>query len=177
MSVHAAYDDRLDLGLSASLAQRTDAALAHFAQASALSPASGIPHLLMGAEHAARGELVLAEAAYRTAVQREPDLRQARYQLGLLQFAAERRAQALRTWQPLLALGQGEPLGHFARGFGLLARNDRAGCLRHLRRGLALSRDEAATPLGVGTVVEALERLLASPGADGGTGGARHGTD
>ena len=177
MSVQAGYDDCLDLGLSASLQQRTGAALAHFAQASALAPASGIPHLLMGAEHACRGELALAEAAFVQALRLAPDLHLARYQLGLLQFGAERTAEALHTWQPLLALRESEPLGHFVRGFAALVENDRGGAVRHFRRGLALSRDEAAAALGVGTIVEEVERLLASSGTalDGepGAGGNR----
>jgi len=165
MSVQTAYDDCLDLGLSASLAQRSGAALAHFARASALAPASGVPHLLMGAEHACRGELALAESSFIQALQLAPDLHLARYQLGLLQFGAQRTTEAMDTWQPLLGLHESEPLGHFVRGFGALVDEERVASVRHFRRGLALSRDEAAAALGVGTVVEAVERLLENNGA------------
>ena len=165
MSVQTAYDDCLDLGLSASLAQRSVAALAHFARASALAPASGVPHLLMGAEHACRGELALAESSFIQALQLAPDLHLARYQLGLLQFGAQRTTEAMDTWQPLLGLHESEPLGHFVRGFGALVDEERVASVRHFRRGLALSRDEAAAALGVGTVVEAVERLLENNGA------------
>ena len=142
MSVHVAYDDCLDLGLAASVEQRPAVALSHFAQASTLAPASGVPHLLMGAEHACRGDLALAEDAYQAALRLAPDLHLARYQLGLLQFGAQRTAAALATWQPLFALCASQPLGHFARGFAALVEDDQAAALRHFRRGLALSRDE-----------------------------------
>ena len=148
MSVHAPYDDCLDLGLAASVAQRPAAALAHFAQASALAPASAVPHLLMGAEHACRGDLAQAEDAYMHALRLAPGLPLARYQLGLLQFGAQRTVAARATWQPLLALCASEPLGHFARGFAALIEDDHPSALRHFRRGLALSRDEAAAALG-----------------------------
>lgn len=160
MSIHVAYDDCLDRGLAASVGQRPAAALAHYAQASALAPASGVPHLLMGAEHACRGDLALAEAAYEVALRLAPDLHLARYQLGLLQFGAQRTAAALATWQPLFPLCASQPLGHFARGFAALIEDDHATALRHFRRGLALSRDEVAAALGVGTVVEAIENNL-----------------
>ncbi|WP_427915268.1 hypothetical protein ACPWT1_10280 [Ramlibacter sp. MMS24-I3-19] len=160
MSIPVAYDDCLDRGLAASVEQRTALALSHFAQASALAPASGVPHLLMGAEHACRGDLVLAEDAYAVALRLAPELHLARYQLGLLQFGARRTAAALATWQPLFALCASQPLGHFARGFAALVEDDHEVALRHFRRGLALSRDDVAAALGVGTVVEALESRL-----------------
>jgi tetratricopeptide (TPR) repeat protein len=166
MSVHAAYDHCLDLGLTASLEQRTAAALAHFARASALAPSSGVPHLLMGAEHACRGELPLAEAAFVQALRLAPGLHLARYQLGLLQFGAQRTAEAMATWHDLLALSESQPLGHFVRGFAALLDDDCAASVRHFRRGLALSRDEAAAALGVGTVVDAVERMLGDCAAD-----------
>src|SRR4051794_24316819 len=126
MSLHATYDNCLDLGLAASLEQRTAAALTHFARASALAPASAVPHLLMGAEHACRGELLLAESAFARALCLAPGLHLARYQLGLLQFGARRTAEARQTWQALLALSETEPLGHFARGFAALLDDDHA---------------------------------------------------
>jgi Flp pilus assembly protein TadD len=160
MSVDAAYHHCLELGLAASVEQRPAAALAHFAQASALAPASGVPHLLMGAEHACRGDLALAEVAYAQALWLAPGLHLARYQLGLMQFGAQRTSAAVATWQPLLALCDSEPLGHFVRGFAALVDDDYAAAVRHFRRGLALSRDQAAAALGVGTVVEAIERVI-----------------
>lgn len=163
MSVQVAYDDCLDRGLAASVGQRPAAALSHFAQASALAPSSGVPHLLMGAEHASCGELALAEDAYRAALRLAPGLHLARYQLGLLQFGAQRTTAALATWQPLFALCESMPLGHFVRGFAALVDDDHCLALRHFRRGLALSRDEVAAALGVGTVVEAIEHHLGIP--------------
>ena len=79
---------------------------------------------------------------------------------GLAASVEQRPAAALATWQPLFALCASLPLGHFARGFAALVEDDQAAALRHFRRGLALSRDEVAAALGVGTVVEALEHHL-----------------
>jgi tetratricopeptide (TPR) repeat protein len=119
----------------------------------------------MGAEHACRGELSLAESEFLRALRLAPALHLARYQLGLLQFGSQRTAEAMETWRELLDLAESQPLGHFVRGFAALLEDNRDGSVRHFRRGLALSRDEAAAALGVGAIVEAIERLPNGPAA------------
>jgi len=165
MTGNAAYEQCIEQGLAASLEQRSEAALALFAQACLADPTAGVPHLLIGAEHTSRGELRLAEAAFVQALLLCPGLHLARYQLGLLQFSGQRTAAALVTWQPLLALCDSHPLGHFVRGFTALTEDDHAASVRHFRRGLAHSRDEAGVALGIGTVLDAVQHLLEPEGA------------
>lgn len=160
MTGNAAYERSIEQGLAASLEQRSEAALALFAQACLADPTAGVPHLLIGAEHTSRGELMLAEAAFAQALLLCPGLHLARYHLGLLQFSAHRTATALATWRPLLALCDSHPLGHYVRGFTALTEDDHAASVRHFRRGLAHSRDEAGVALGVGTVLDAVQHLL-----------------
>src|SRR3954464_14411872 len=128
-------DDRfhglISEGLAASQGMRRAGALELFAQAAALRPSSGIPHFLIGSEHAAAGELEAAEPAFANAVLLAPEFLLARYQLGLLQFSSKRAALALVTWGPLLALAATESLGHYVRGFAALAQDRFAESLDH----------------------------------------------
>jgi tetratricopeptide (TPR) repeat protein len=93
----SAFDALIQEGLAASQADRTDDALALFHQAAEHTPASGLPHFLIGAELAQLGRMDEAEAAYANAVLLAPDLLMARYQLGLIQFTSARAALALVT--------------------------------------------------------------------------------
>ncbi|MDB5856919.1 MAG: Tetratricopeptide domain protein [Ramlibacter sp.] len=153
------FDRLIAEALEASRDNRTEAALALFAQASAVAPASGIPHFLAGSEHASAGNIELAEAAFARAVLLAPAFALARYQLGLLQFSSQRPAMALVTWQPLFDLPGADPLGHFVRGFEALARDSFAEALEHYREGLACNDINQAMASDILQVVTAVEKL------------------
>ena len=74
MNEDARFEGLIAEGLAASRENRTEAARDLFAQASALMPASGIPHFLIGSEHAAAGDIEKAEAAMANAVLPAPVL-------------------------------------------------------------------------------------------------------
>ncbi|NML48461.1 hypothetical protein HHL11_32245 [Ramlibacter sp. G-1-2-2] len=159
MNQDPGYERLIAEGLQASREDRPEAALALFARASALAPASGVPHFLIGSEHAAAGNIAGAETAFAQAVLLAPGFALARYQLGLLQFSTGRAALALVTWQPLFALPQGEPLGHFVRGFAALARDSFDEALEHYREGLACHDINHALAGDILRVVAAVEDL------------------
>lgn len=153
-------------GLAASRDNRSQAALDLYAQASAVLPASGIPHFLIGSEHASAGDMAAAEVAFANAVLLSPDFPLARYQLGLLQFSSRRAALALVTWGPLLALGPGESLGHFVRGFAALAEDRFTECAQHFASGLACADANPAVASDIRQVQQAVQGLAdAVPGA------------
>ena len=160
MNPDARFESLIAEGLAASRADRVQAALALFAQASELHPSSGIPHFLIGSEHAAAGDMAAAETALANAVLLSPEFVLARYQLGLLQFSSERAAVALVTWEPLFALPLADPLGHFVRGFAALAQDCFEEALGHYRTGLACDQRNPAVAADVQQVVAAVERLL-----------------
>ncbi len=168
MTTNPEMDRLIAQGLEASRAGQAQAALALFAQASEATPGSGLPHFLIGAEHAAAGNINLAEAAFARAVLLSPDFALARYQLGLLQFTSQRAAVALLTWQPLFGLPPGDAMGCFVRGFEALARDDFAAALGHFRLGLACDDLNPAMASDIQRVVEAVERLPQAP-AEGDT--------
>jgi tetratricopeptide (TPR) repeat protein len=159
-------------GLAASRENRTQAALLLFAQASTLAPSSGIPHFLIGSEHAAAGNMEAAEAALANAVLLSPEFVLARYQLGLLQFSSDRAAVALVTWQPLMSL-KDDPFGHLVRGFAALAQDHFEEALQHYRAGLSCSEINPAIAADIRQVADAVERLL-QRGGQASAGSASH---
>lgn len=153
------FDRLLAEGLAASRENRREAALALFAQAAAVAPSSGIPHFLIGSEHASAGDFARAELAFASAVLLSPDLSLARYQLGLLQFSTQRAALALLTWQPLFGLPEDEELLHFVRGFAALAQDAFEPALAHFRKGLEVRPANAALCADILQIIDAVERL------------------
>jgi tetratricopeptide (TPR) repeat protein len=156
------FDRLLAEGLAASGAGEAARALALFAQARDADPSSGIPHFLIGSEHASAGDFAEAEAAFASAVLLSPSFPLARYQLGLLQFSSQRPALALVTWQPLLELPESDALLHFVRGFGALAQNAFDGALRNFHCGLACDPANPALCADIRQLVESVERLQSS---------------
>lgn len=159
----SSFDRLIAQGLEASRNNRTEEAVALFTQASQETPGSGIPHFLIGSEHAAAGNVEAAEQAFARAVLLAPDFGLARYQLGLLQFSTARAAMALVTWQPLLALPPADPLVHFVRGFEALASDGFADALHHYREGLACHDINQGLAADIQRLVEAVERLPGGP--------------
>jgi tetratricopeptide (TPR) repeat protein len=155
------FDRLIAEGLEASREDRMETALALFAQAGALAPASGIPHFLAASEHANAGNLEQAEASFARAVLLAPEFALARYQLGLLQFSSQRPAMALVTWQPLFGLAPADPLHHFVRGFEALARDHFDEAVAHYREGLACNDINQAMASDVLQIVSAVEKLPA----------------
>jgi tetratricopeptide (TPR) repeat protein len=153
------FDRLVAEGLAASREDRSEAALALFARASAVNPASGIPHFLIGSEQASAGDFPAAELAFASAVLLAPDFPLARYQLGLLQFSSRRAPVALLTWQPLFGLPEQDALLHFVRGFAALAQDAFDEALAHYRRGLDCPGANPAVCADILQLVEAIDRL------------------
>lgn len=147
----------LQAGLAASQENDPQAALDLFARASAVYPASGLPHFLAGSEYAALGQIDKAEASLANAVLLAPDFHIARYQLGLLHFSSGRAAAALVTWQPLFTLDETQALGHFVRGFAALAQDDFSGAKAHFDAGLARNTDNAALSADIQKVLQGMD--------------------
>jgi hypothetical protein len=157
------FEGLISDGLAASSDNRSEAAIDLFARASELRPGSGIPHFLIGSEHAAAGNLQAAEPAFANAVLLAPGFDLARYQLGLLQFSAGRAAVALVTWQPLSGLGTQASVGQFVRAFAALAQDGLQEALALFEAGLACDDLNTAVASDIRKVTAGLRALLSSP--------------
>ncbi|MFI4927378.1 MAG: hypothetical protein ACHP7E_06805 [Burkholderiales bacterium] len=156
------FDGLIRDGLSASSGQQPEAAIDLFARASELRPGSGLPHFLIGSEHAAAGNQQAAESAFANAVLLAPGFELARYQLGLLQFSAGRAALALVTWQPLFGPGAQASLGRFVRAFAALAQDGLQEAVALFEAGLACDDLNIAVASDVRQVTAGLRALLSS---------------
>ena len=156
----ATYPDTMTAALAASAREDTTEALRLFAQASAIEPGNGVPHLLMAGELMQAGDAVAAEAAYANALLVAPGLAIARWQLGLLQFTQGRAALALVTWQPLLEAGPEDALARFVCGFEALAHDDFARAEQELVRGMQLNTANAALNRDIQHVLDRIHPLM-----------------
>lgn len=106
-------------------------------------PESGQTLALLAAQHMQAGAPDAAEAAFIGALQRDPTLSTARFQLGLLQYTSGRPQAAFQTWQPLESLGESHYLVQFKRAFAALAIDAFDDTLLLLGRGIAANVDNA----------------------------------
>lgn len=134
----------LDQALEASAADDAEKAIQLFRQACANAPSDPVPHFLLGAELAQARHYADAEVAYASAVALAPGFAVARYELGTLQFTSARVPVALVTWQPLLALPEGDPLKLFVQGYAALAQDRFHEALGFFQEGIAANQTNAA---------------------------------
>ena len=132
--------DLTRLALAASAQNDAETAIAYLKQATELDAGAAIPRYLLGAEYAQIGIIDRAIAEMTLAVECDPDLATARFQLGLLQLTSAQVAEAAATWAPLEALGEVHPLRLFAAGLLQM--------VHHASRGQFLIEEASrATPL------------------------------
>jgi tetratricopeptide (TPR) repeat protein len=125
---------------------------------------------LLGAELAQQKEYDAAVTEMSTALELDPNLHFARFQLGLLYLTMARPDNSLAIWAPLEELEESAALKYFKRGLEALIRDDFEGCVALLRQGIQLNTQNA--PLNrdmtlvidrVGTVVEPTPMPQAAP--------------
>jgi tetratricopeptide (TPR) repeat protein len=116
---------------------------------------------LLGAELAQQKEYDAAVTEMSTALELDPKLHFARFQLGLLYLTMAQPNHSLAIWAPLEELEESAALKYFKRGLEALIRDDFEGCVALLRQGIQLNTQNA--PLNrdmtmvidrVGTVAE-----------------------
>lgn len=104
-------------------------------------PESGQTLALLAAQYMQLGAPDAAEAAFIGALQRDPTLATARFQLGLLQYTSGRTQTAFQTWQPLESLGETHYLVQFKRAFAALAVDAFDDTLLLLDRGISANQE------------------------------------
>lgn len=98
---------------------------------------------LLGAELAQQKEYDAAVVEMQTALQLDPGLHFARFQLGLLFLTMARPDHSLATWAPLESLDESAALKYFKRGLEALIRDDFDTCVGMLRQGIQLNTQNA----------------------------------
>ena len=135
----------------------------------ARDPGNAELRYLLGAELAQQKEYDAAVVEMSTALQMDPQLHYARFQLGLLYLTMAQPAQSIATWAPLESLDEQAALKYFKHGLEALIRDDFESCVRLLRQGIALNTQNAPLnhdmTLIIDRVGEAMAPAAAPPAA------------
>lgn len=145
------------LGLQASNAQDSAAAINFLKQATERDPCHAKAAWLLGAEYAQIGMMDRAQAALERSVELEPDLTGARFQLGLLHLTSGQVDAATRVWEPLDAQDDDNPYRLFKAGMLHMVVDEFEPALVVLRRCAALPRIDPALQRDVQLVISQIE--------------------
>jgi tetratricopeptide (TPR) repeat protein len=153
-------EELVHLAIEASGQQRHGDAIEYLKQS--LAKAKNFKALyLLAAEHAQIGMTERAIEEFRQALEIEPGMAAARFQLGLLFLCNARVEEALDAWQPLeKAVPAGDPYAVFAGGLTKLARDEFTAAATELRRGMEINRVNAALNADMKRVLERIEAHL-----------------
>jgi Flp pilus assembly protein TadD len=136
-------------------------------------PNRGDVRYLLGAELAAAGRYELAVAEMTRAVELDPTLYTAHFQLGLLHLTSGRPTEALTAWRGLDALADADPLRMFRRGLEALIGEDFAACISWLESGILANQSNPALNRDMVMLVDRVRRAgpiaaQSRPAADAG---------
>lgn len=106
-------------------------------------PADGSPHHLRGAIYASQSEFAKAIDAMTHAIELDPSLHGARFQLGLLHITSGNVQAARSVWQAFDELTEQHPFRLFKTGMLHLAKDEFDDCLTLLNKGIALCNIES----------------------------------
>ena len=152
-------EELFHLGLKASEQGDKERSISFFKRAIELEPVPA-SYYLLGAEYAEIGMMSRAAECIQTAVDNDPELWTAWFQLGLVYLATQETDKAKESFKPLAALGDEAYLFHFAHGMNLLIEEDIEGSLTALARGLELNDDNPALNRDVQNIIDSLVENL-----------------
>lgn len=128
---------------------------------------------LLGAEYAQIGLMDRAQEQMARAVEMDPGLHTARFQLGLLLLTQARPEAALEVLAPLKDLGPQQAFFHLEAGLAHLVRDEFTACRESLLQGMELNAASAAPNLALNADMQKI--LDALPAGDGGDKAAEAG--
>ena len=155
-------DELLHLAIRSSEADRHEESLSYLKRAAELAPKNGKIYYMLGAEHAQIGLYDRAAEEMAKAVELEPDLYTAHFQLGLLHITSARVAQAESAWKALDGLAPDHPLYLFKTGLLQLARDEFNECALNLKRGIQLNAANPALNNDMQRILGDLEKNINS---------------
>jgi tetratricopeptide (TPR) repeat protein len=128
--------------------------LSQIRAAVAQDPRNAELRYLLGAELAQLKDYGAAVTEMSTALQLDPGLHFARFQLGLLYLTMAQPDKSLVTWAPLETLEETAALKIFKRGLEALIRDDFDTCIGLLRRGIDLNTVNAPLNRDMSMVID-----------------------
>jgi Flp pilus assembly protein TadD len=158
-------EELLHLAIDASRQQRHGDAIQYLKDAAAKAPRNARVRYLLGAEHAQIGLLDRAQEEMTAAVEIDPALVPARFQLGLLYLVRGRIAEASGAWKPLDELPESDPYLHFKRGLESLVQDDFARCEASVSRGMQLNTSNAPLNQDMQRILDEVKTRTGQPPA------------
>lgn len=131
-------EELLHLAIDLTGRQQHAEALSCLKRAATLEPTHAGVVYFTGVIYVQTGLAERALQSFQHAVQLNPDLHLAHFQLGLLFYTSEREAQAIDAWRPLDRLGEAHPLYLFKAGLEALERQEFDACRDFLNKGIAV---------------------------------------
>lgn len=159
-------DELLHLALDASQKEQPAKAIEYLKRAAEISPDNADVRYMLGAEHAQIGMYERAMEDMAAALQINPELDTARFQLGLLYLTSKRVVEAIDVWQPLDRLGEDNSLYLFKTGLIHLAQDEFNPCLEYLRRGIANNSFNLALNNDMQRIIDEVTPLAAAQDSD-----------
>ena len=157
----------LALALEASGRGDSGHAMAYLKQAAAQADATAPVVFMLGSEYAQVGMKAEALACFERAVDIDPSLAIARFQLGFLHLSEGRAQQAQEVLSGMAALadqgGQATYLAEMAQGLCHLMVDQFEDCRLHLNQGIALNLDNPALNDNMRKLLAALDAQTAAP--------------
>jgi len=118
---------------------------------------------LRAAELAQKRQYAEAENEFVAALNMNPAMHTARFQLGLLQLTNANVAAARLTWSPLLDPKVPIELQHFVRGLDALIHDDFDTAIAHLQTGISLNQSNAPLNKDMNMVIGKIKIALDAP--------------
>jgi len=112
---------------------------------------------LLGSELAQQKDYAAAVIEMNKALELDPNLHFARFQLGLLYLTMAQPDHSIATWAPLEQLEESAALRFFKRGLEALIRDDFETCVGLLRKGIALNTQNAPLNRDMNQVIERID--------------------
>lgn len=134
-------EELLHLSINLSAQQKFPEALACLKRAHKLEPKNASIVYFTAVIYAQLNLFERALGTMQQAVQMNPALDIAHFQIGLLFFTSGRVSEAIGAWQPLNRLGDEHPLYLFKSGLEALAREDFDACRNYLKQGIVLNAE------------------------------------
>lgn len=151
------HQERIHLAMQAMGTGRHDLALGHLKGAVAERPDDAVAVYLLAAEHAQIGLFDRAVDGLKRALDLDPDLHTARFQLALLLSAFQQDADARAAFEPLATLPEIAAVGWYARGLLAVMDGDADDGRAAIRKGVELDRDNPALAADMSRVLTSLE--------------------
>jgi tetratricopeptide (TPR) repeat protein len=159
-------DELLHLAILASNQAKHEESISLLKRAQNKAPKQGNIHYLLGAEHAQIGLYDRAAEEMTKAIELDPNLHTASFQLGLLHMTSGRVDEATKAWSHLDSLGQKNPLYLFKTGLMHLARDEFEPSMDNLRKGIQLNKTNDALNRDMLRVLGDVEKLVGAAKAN-----------